>query len=53
MWLSSVTIKKGVYVQVIKSTARRYFWGRQHGHAWKCMYPNNKPTKNARNQGNL
>jgi len=22
--------KKGVYVQVIRSTARRYFWGRQH-----------------------
>ena len=37
--------KKGVYVQVIRSTARRYFRGRQHGPAWKSLYPKNKPTK--------
>jgi len=30
--------KKGAYVQIIKSTARRYFQGRQHGPAWKCTY---------------
>ena len=23
----------------------------QHGPAWKCIYPKNKPTKNARNHG--
>ena len=47
--------KKGVYVQVIRSTARRYFRGRQHGPSWKCvdLHPKNKPTKNARNHGNL
>jgi len=45
--------KKEVYEQVIRSTARRYFRGRQHGHAWKCIYPKNKPTKNAKNHGNL
>jgi len=32
-------------VQVIRSTARRYFRGRQHGPAWKSLYPKNKPTK--------
>jgi len=48
-----ITTKKGVYVQVIRSTARRYFRGRQHGPAWKCIYPNNEPNKNARNHGNL
>ena len=37
--------KKRVYVQVIRSTARRYFRERQHGPAWKCLYPKNKPTK--------
>jgi len=29
---------KGVYVQVIRSTTRRYFRWRQHGPAWKCIY---------------
>jgi len=48
-----VTYKKRVYVQVIRSTAGRYFRGRQHGPAWKSLYPKNKPTKNARNRGNL
>jgi len=33
--------KKGVYVQVIRSTAGRYFRGRQHGPAWKSLYPKN------------
>jgi len=33
--------KKGVYVQVIRSTARRYFWGRQHSPAWESLYPKN------------
>jgi len=45
--------KKGVYVQLIRSTARRYFRGRQHGPEWKCIHPENKPTKNARNHANL
>jgi len=45
--------KKEVYVQVIRSIAARYFRGRQHGPAWKCIYPKNKPTINARNHGNL
>jgi len=40
-------------VQVIRSTARRYFRGRQHVPAWKYLYPKNKPTKNVRNRGNL
>jgi len=31
--------KKGVYLQVIRSTARRHFRGRQRGPAWKCIYP--------------
>jgi len=44
---------KGVYVQLIRSTTRGYFWGQQHGPAWKCIYPKNKLTKNARNHGNL
>jgi len=30
--------KKGVYVQVIRSTARRYFRERQHGPASTCIY---------------
>jgi len=42
MWL---LLQKGVYVQVIRSTTRRYFRGRQHGSAWKCIYPKNRPTK--------
>ena len=47
--------KKWVYdnVQVIRSTARRYFRGWQHGPAWKCIYPKNRPANNARNHGNL
>jgi len=44
---------KGIYVQLIRSTTRRYFRRRQHGPAWKCMYPKNKPAKNARIHGNL
>jgi len=44
-------MNKGVYVQVFRSTTRRYFRGRQHGPAWRCTYPKNKPTKNARNHG--
>jgi len=45
--------KKGVYIQVIRSTARRYFRGQQHGPKWKCIHPETKPTRNARNHGNL
>jgi len=45
--------KKEVYVQVIRSTVRRYFRGRQHGPVWKCLYLKNKSTKNASNHGNL
>jgi len=48
-----ITLKNGAYVQIIRSTARRYFRGRQHGPAWKCIYPKNKPNKNARNHGNV
>jgi len=48
-----ITIKKGVYVQIIRSTDRRYFRGRHHGSTWKCIYPRNKSNKNARNHGNL
>ena len=44
--------KDGGYVQVMRSTSRRYFRGRQYGPAWKCLYPKNKPAKNARNGGN-
>jgi len=33
MWLLLQCCKKGVYVQIIRSTARRYFRGRQHGPA--------------------
>jgi len=29
--------KEGVYVQQIRLSSRRYFRGRQHGPAWKCM----------------
>jgi len=46
-----ITINK-VYLQVIRSTARRYFRGRQHSPTWKCIYPKNNPTKNARFHGN-
>jgi len=42
-------LKKGVYVP----TARRYFWGLQQGPVWKCIYPKNRPTKNASNHSNL
>jgi len=42
-----------VYVQLIRSTTRRYVRGQQHGPTWKCIYPKNKPTKNVRNHGNL
>ena len=45
--------KKGVNMQVIRSTARRYFRGHQHGPTWKCKHPKKKPTKNARNHGKL
>jgi len=51
MW--PLSIQKEVYVQVIRWIARRYFRGRQHDPAWKCMYPKNRPTKNARNHGNV
>jgi len=44
---------KGVYVLLVRSTTKQYFRGRQHGPAWKCIYPKNDPTKNARNHGNL
>jgi len=38
--------KKGVCVQgAIRSTARWYFWGRQHGPAWKCIHPKQKQQK--------
>jgi len=46
-------MKKEVSAKAIRSTARRYFRGRQHGPAWKCIYPKNKSTKTARNHGNL
>jgi len=42
-----VYYNKGVYVQLIRSTTRQYFRRRQRGPAWKCLYPKNKPTKNA------
>jgi len=45
--------KKGVNVQLIRSTSRRYFQERKHRSAWKCIYPKIKPTKNAWNHGNL
>jgi len=45
--------KKGVYVQVVRSTARRYFRERQQGPTWTWIHPKIKPTKNARNHGNL
>jgi len=50
MWL--LLLQKGLYVQVIRSTVRRCFRGRQHGPAWKCIHPKNKATKNSRNHGN-
>ena len=37
--------KNGVYVQLIRSTTRRYLRGRQHGPAGKCINPKNKPAK--------
>jgi len=40
-------------MKVIRSTARRHFWGQQHSLTWKCIHPKNKPTKNARNHENL
>jgi len=45
--------ENGAHVQIIRSTALRYFRGWQIGPAWKCIYPKNKPNKNARNHGNL
>jgi len=46
--------KKGVYVHVIRSTARRYFRGLQHCPAWTCIPTSEKQTyKNARNHGNF
>ena len=45
--------RKAIYVQLIRSTTRRYFRRRQHHPAWKHIYPKNKPTKNAKNHGNL
>jgi len=45
--------KKGVYLQIIRSTARQHFRVLQHGPALKCIYPKNKPDKNARNHENL
>jgi len=53
MWLLLAYYKKGVFLQVIRSTARRYFRGRQHGPAWTCIYSKNKSTKNVRNHGNF
>ena len=44
---------KDVYVQLVRSTTKQYFRERQHGPAWKCIYPKNDPSKNARNHGNL
>jgi len=44
---------KRAYVQLIKSTTRRYFQKRQHDSAWKCIYPKNKPTRNTRNHGSF
>jgi len=48
-----VTMIKGVYVHVFRSTSRRYFRERQHGPAWKCIFSKNEPTKNAGNHGHL
>jgi len=31
--------EKGAYVEIIRSRDRRYFRGRQHCPAWKCIYP--------------
>jgi len=36
-----ITIKKEFYKQIIRSTARWYFQGRQHGPAWTCTCPKN------------
>jgi len=44
-YVATITIQKGICVEVIRSTARRYFRGRQNGPAWKCIHPKNKPTK--------
>jgi len=45
--------KKGVCIQVIRSTARRYFRRQQHRPTWKCIHPKTKPAKNARTHGKL
>jgi len=34
-----------IYVQLIRSTTRRYVRGQQHGPTWTCIYRKNKPTK--------
>jgi len=52
-WTALVWSIKGVYVQLIRSTTRRYFRGWQNGPAWKCIYTKNKSRKNARNHGYL
>jgi len=39
--------KKGVYMQVIGATARRYFLGRNTVSHENAYIPKNKPTKNA------
>ena len=44
---------KGVYLQLIRSTTRRYFRGQQHGPAWRCIYLKNYPSKNPRNHRKL
>jgi len=51
MWLF-LLLKTSLRTDIIRSTAR-HFGGQQHGCAWKCTYPKNKPNKNARNHGNL
>jgi len=33
-----VYYNKRFYAQLIRSTTRRYFRGRQKGPAWKCIY---------------
>ena len=45
--------KKGVFVQIIRSTTRRHFWGRNTVPHENVYVPKNKPNKNARNHGNL
>jgi len=48
-YVVTVTINKSLRTGNQISTARRYFRGRKHGPAWKCIHPKKKPTKNARN----